>query len=81
MRSEGSRREIGVICTEVALPVDEDGQYACAVALLQAMASAKLPRCSCLLGGAATVGQPFVWSARWRVDVQRSIKQGTISAP
>ena len=31
-------------------------------------------------GGAATVGQPLVWSARRRVDVQRSIKQGTISA-
>jgi len=32
MRPEGSRREIGAICTEVALPVDENRQYVCAAA-------------------------------------------------
>jgi hypothetical protein len=33
MRPEGSRRQIGVICTEVALQVDADGRYVYVVML------------------------------------------------
>jgi hypothetical protein len=33
MRPEGARRQIDVIFTEVALPVEADGQYVCIVVL------------------------------------------------
>jgi hypothetical protein len=80
MRPEGSRRAIGVICTEVALPVDEDGQYACARYDRTCHRTRSDPACSRLLGGATTGRAAARLVAPRRADVQRWTKLGTPSA-
>jgi len=64
MQPEGSRRAIGVICTDVALPVDEDGQYVCAVTLRQAMPSREaIPPARVFSEALPRVGRPLVWAS------------------